>query len=254
MTAVRAVINKRPVPNWLLVYGSLIVLAELSIVVLGLAIGALLHGATLIGLAAHNTFARTPKDPQIPTLMVLPLLRLLSLVMPIQAMPAITWYAWVGVPVLAAIFLIMRAIGFDLADIGLRRPRSIRTELLLALFGIPLGLLMGSTAVAALRPLADVSLPMYLLIAVPFIVLLEELLFRGLIQRVAVMRSPNLAIAIPNVIYAAMYIGSGNGIAALMMGGFGVLLSAMTLARGTLWAAIGAHLLMRLVLHLGLAI
>lgn len=253
MTAVRSVINKRPVPNWLLVYGSLIVLAEVSTVLIGIPAGALMHGAILVLLAAHNTFARTPKDPQIPTLMVLPLLRLLSLVMPLESMPVFTWYVWIGVPVLAAGFLVMRAIGFEFSDIGLTRPRQIRTELLLSLFGIPLGLLMGSTAMASQGPLAGLSLPVYLLVAIPFIVLLEELLFRGLIQRVASLRSQNLAIAIPNVIYAAMYIGSGNGVAALMMGGFGVLLSAMTLARGTLWAAIGAHLFMRVVLHLGLA-
>lgn len=251
---VRVVIARQPVPNWLLVYGALIVLSEAAIVLLGIVVGATLHAIVLLGLAAHNTFARTPKDPQLPTLLLLPLIRLLSLVMPIATFPPITWYALTGLPALMAALLVMRAIGMSATGVGLGRPASPGRDAFLALFGIPLGLLLGSTAVGTQRPLAETDLLVFVVVALPFIVVLEELVFRGIIQRVAAIRAPNLAILIPNVLYAAMYLGSGNGVAALVMGGFGVLLSAMTATTGSLWGAIGAHFLMRLVLHLGLTL
>jgi membrane protease YdiL (CAAX protease family) len=251
---VRSVIDRHAVPNWLLVYGSLIVLSEAAIVLLGIGVGATFHALVLLGLAAHNTFSRTPKDPQIPTLLLLPLTRLLSLVMPIATFPPVTWYALTGLPALLATLLVMRAIGMTATGVGLGRPASIGRDAFLALFGIPLGLLLGSTAVGTQRPLADADLLVFAIVALPFIVVLEELIFRGVIQRVATARAPNLAILIPNVLYAAMYLGAGNGVAALVMGGFGVLLSAMTATTGSLWGAIGAHFLMRLILHIGLTL
>lgn len=251
---VRSVIARHSVPNWLLVYGSLIVLSDVAIVLLGVVVGATLHAMVLLALAAHNTFARTPKDPQLPTLLLLPLIRLLSLVMPIATFPPITWYVLTGVPALMAALLVMRAIGMTAPGVGLGRPASIPRDAFLALYGIPLGLLLGPTAVGTQRALPEASLLVFVVVALPFVVVLEELVFRGIIQRVAAARAPNLAILIPNVLYAAMYLGSGNGVAALVMGGFGVLLSAMTATTGSLWGAIGAHFLMRLVLHLGLSL
>lgn len=242
--------GRRPIPNWLLVYGSLIVLAEVIFVLGRVELGVLLQGGVLFGLAAHNTFSHTPKDPQLPALMMLPLIRILSVVMPMSSVDPMYWYALTGAPALLGIVLVTRAIRLHMGALGLRRPASVSVEVVMALMGIPIGLILVSTAGSSMQIRGDVTVVGFALVVLPFVVVLEEVVFRGVLQHVAAIRSPNLSILIPNVFYAAMYLGSGNGALALAMGGMGVLFSAMVARTGTLWGVLGAHLLMRIVVQL----
>jgi uncharacterized protein len=245
---VRSAVGHRRIPNWLLVYGTLIVLAEVVLVVFSPIMGIALHAIVLIGLASHNTFARTPKDPQIPILMLLPLVRLVGIVMVIPEFPAISWYALAGAPALVGTMLVLRATFLSPGTLGLGRPDSLRQTLFMSLSGIPLGLIISGLVGprAALHGEPDALL--FLAVVLPFVVLLEELIFRGALQRVTTARAPNLAILVPNVLYASLYLGSGGPIA-LAMGGVGIILSAGVMRTGSLWGAIGAHFLLRVVLQ-----
>lgn len=249
MTADR-VIGQHPTPNWLLVYGSLIVIAEVVLLVISIEVGALIHAGILFGLAAHNTFSHTPKDPQLPALMLLPLIRLLSIVMPVAELDLQYWYALTGIPALIGAVLVMRAMRVSPSALGLGRPRWPAVDAVMASMGIPIGLILVSTAGATAGLQGDFTPISFLVIVIPSVVVLEELVFRGILQHVAAIRSPNISILIPNVLYATMYLGSGNGPLALAMGGMGVLFSAMVARTGSLWGVLGAHLLMRLVLQL----
>jgi membrane protease YdiL (CAAX protease family) len=245
---VRSAIGHRRIPNWLLVYGTLIVMAEVVLIVISPIGGIALHAAILIGLASHNTFARTPKDPQIPILMLLPLVRLLGIVMLIPEFPTISWYALAGAPALVGTLLVLRATLLSPAAIGLGRPDSSRESLLFALTGIPLGLLLTGLVGPRAALHGEPSALVFVAVVVPFVVLLEELIFRGALQQVTAARAPNLALLVPNVLYASLYLGSGGHVA-LAMGGVGILFSAGVLRTGSLWGVLGAHFLMRVVLQ-----
>ncbi len=251
MRGVRPAIGHRRIPNWLLVYGTLIVLAEMVLVVISPIAGIALHATILIGLASHNTFARTPKDPQIPILMLLPLVRLLGIVMLIPEFPAISWYVLTGAPALVGTMLVLRATLLSPTALGLSRPDSLRETFLISLSGIPLGLVISGLVGPRAALHGEPNALLFVAVVLPFVVLLEELIFRGALQRVTAARAPNIAIVVPNVLYASLYLGSGGPIA-LAMGGVGILLSAGVVRTGSLWGAIGAHFLLRVVLQVDL--
>ena len=238
-----------PVPNWVLVYGTAITLAEIALAVVNVPVGALMHMMILVGLAAHTAFSRTPKDPQLPVLLLLPLLRLLSLVMPIAEVPLPYWYLLTSVPALLAVVLVVRAMELPWTRIGLGRPRSAAITVVSAATGIPVGLLLGGIVGSELRiQVEGVSILLALVILV-IVAVLEELIFRGLLAYVTSVRAPNLVLLVPNALYAAMYLSAGDGVTALLMGGTGVLFSAFRAGGGSLWGVMVAHLLMRVVLQ-----
>jgi membrane protease YdiL (CAAX protease family) len=234
-------------PNWSLVYGAGIVIAEATLVAVDVRLGATLHAALLIALAAHVAFGRMPKDPQLPVLALLPLTRLVSLVMPTDTFDPELWYALIGGPVLAAAILTSRAISLPASRLGLRWPVQLLPQVLIALGGLALGFLLarGDTDLG-LRGTPTPAEAVVLIVV--FVVPLEELLFRGLLQYTAGIRGPGLAIGVPNVLYAAMYFGAGTEVA-LLMGGIGTLFSVAVARTGLLWGVLAAHVLMRLVIQ-----
>ena len=236
--------------NWLLVYGSLIVLAEAIIVLVNVAAGVLLQAAILIVVVSHHAFARSPRDPVLPVLALVPLIRLLSIAMPIPGAASISTYVLVGVPALFGTLLAARAIGATRSDLGLGRPGSLTKTATIALIGLPLGLVARSVGGVSPMAIGDAHPVLFLVIVTLCVVLLEELVFRGLLQRAATTRSRLLGIVTPNVLYAAMYFGSGSAAAVLFMGLTGSLFGWVVSRSGSLWGVIAAHVLMRLVIQI----
>lgn len=239
----------RATTNWLLVYGSIFILAEAILVLVNVAAGIVLQAALFILVASHNAFAKLPRDPQLPVLGLVPLIRLLSLAMPIPDAVPIATYALVGAPALLGVLLTARAIGASRGELGLRRPTSFVEPALIATIGIPLGLV--ARGVGGLSPLAagGVHPLLFIAVVVPFVVLLEELVFRGLLQRAATTRSQLLGIVAPNILYAGMYFGSGSAATVLFMGLTGILFGWVVSRSGSLWGVLGAHLLLRVVVQ-----
>lgn len=248
MTAPGLTVARHATTNWLLVYGSLIVLAEAVLVLFNATVGVVLQAAILIVVVSHSAFARVPRDPALPVLALVPLIRLLSIAMPIPAVPPITIHALVGAPALLGAILSARAIGVTRAELGLERPRSFSESALMALIGLPLGLVARSVGLAPVVT-GDVHPLLAIAVIVIFVVLLEELVFRGLLQRVATTRSGLPGIIAVNVLYAGMYVGSGAPMAVLFMGVTGTLFGSIVRRSGSLWAVLAAHLLMRLVIQ-----
>lgn len=240
----------RSTTNWFLVYGSLFIQAETILVLVNVAAGIGLQAALLIVIASHNAFARLPRDPQLLVLALLPLIRLLSIAMPIPDATPIAAYALVGAPALIGAVLTARAIGLSPAQLGLRRPASLVAPALIAAIGLPLGLV--ARAVGGLSPMAigDVHPLLFIAVVVPFVVLLEELVFRGLLQRVATTHSRLLGIVAPGILYAGMYFGSGSAATVVFMGLTGTLFSWVVSRSGFLWSVLGAHLIVRLLVQI----
>lgn len=240
---------KAPVPNWLLVYGTLITLAEVMLVLVSVPLGSLLHMTLLVALASHTAFSRTPKDPQLPVLLLLPLMRLLSLVMPIAEVDPAYWYLLSAAPAILGATLMVRAMEIPWSKLGLGRPASMVVSVVSAGMGIPVGLVLSGTVGPELMLQID-GAPLVLGVTILVVVaVLEEFVFRGLLTYVTLVRAPGLVLFVPNLLYAVMYLASGDGAVVLMMGGTGVLFSAFRQRSGSLYAVIVAHVLMRLVLQ-----
>ena len=197
MTAHGLISAHRATTNWLLVYGSVIILAEAILVLVNVALGVLLQAAILIAVVSHNAFARPPRDPQLPVLGLVPLIRLLSIAMPIPDAAPITAYVLVGAPALLGVLLIARAIGASHTELGLGQPTSLVQPALIATIGLPLGLVARSVGGLSAVATGGVHPLVFVAVVVPFVVLLEELVFRGLLQRVETTRSRLLGIVAP---------------------------------------------------------
>lgn len=247
----RALLGRPRAPaNWLLVYGSLIVLSEAILVLVDVALGILLLAAVFIIIVSHNALARPPRNPLLPVLALVPLIRLLSVAMPIPGAAPISVYALVGAPALIGAILVARAIGASRQDLGLGRPARPVEVVLSTLIGVPLGLL--ARGVVGLAPISveGVHPLLFVAIAVPFVVLLEELVFRGLLQRVATSRSRLIGIVAPSVLYAAMYFGSGSASVVLFMGITGIIFGVMVSRQHSLWGVLGAHMILRVLVQI----
>jgi len=157
-----------------------------GILVSGIAIHVVLLAAFLaLGAMADNRQVRAFAL----TMALAPIVRIISVVMPLASFPQPFWYLLTGLPLFAGIVSTARALQLSRAALNLRLPprRRLRLDLLVAVSGVGLGMiewkiLTPKAAVAAGSPLLWlVGAALILLI---FTGLLEELLFRGLVQRV----------------------------------------------------------------------
>jgi membrane protease YdiL (CAAX protease family) len=193
--------------------------------------GAILAALLLFVLLSHYVIAihrlpagslgRSPAErllDLLPLLALLPLLRLLSLTVPVDGASVITWIAMVGVPLLGAALLTMRALELDAAAVGLT-VGSWAGQLQIALAGVPLGL----SAYVILRPDAAAAegaagwvagLP----VIVVFAGLTLELVFRGLLQRGLVEVMGRSGILVASALFAASFLGTRSAEYILFMG------------------------------------
>jgi uncharacterized protein len=172
-------------------------------------LGIVLYAGILI--VALTQYASRPTSPGrgiLPALALVPLLRIQSLVMPIEDVPRILWYVLAGVPVLLAIALTARALQLSPGSLGLRLPQTPWPDLMAAASGIPLGLIAYRVSLGA-QPIVDAGdLIVTVTVLVIFVAFLEELLFRGLLQRLAADISTPAGPVIVTIIYATLFISS----------------------------------------------
>jgi membrane protease YdiL (CAAX protease family) len=205
-------------------------------------------GAILVLLATHVALAKPPRDPVLPALALVPMLTLMGVAMRSSDLGPIAVYVFAGVPALLAAILVARAIGLTSTSLGLRRPEGLVLTAAAVVIGVPLGLIARN--VVGLSPVPTEGPLVFIAVAVPFVVVLEELVFRGVLQHVGWLRSPAVAIVAPNILYASVYFGSGSGPVVLFMGLTGVIFSLAVARTGTLWGVLGAHLVLRVIVQL----
>lgn len=115
-----------------------------------------------------------------------PLLRILSLVMPLQEIPPIYWYAFIGAPLLVAALLTARHLGLSFASLGFSSPRW-SPQIAIAASGLPLGLIV--FFLVRPEPLTPSfqwrELAIGTVMLTIFVGFTEEFLFRALLLQVA---------------------------------------------------------------------
>lgn len=175
--------------------------------------GTLAHLVILLALLGGAAFAPASRLRQaLLTLTLAPLIRIVSLAAPLAALPQLSWFLLTAAPLLATAALIARECGWRPAEIGLGL--SPRPLWLLEAAVIASGLALGAMEYAILRPAPLPVPPGVMGIVVAALVLwvgtgvLEEVLFRGLLQRAAEGMLPSMgAILVVSALFAALHIG-----------------------------------------------
>jgi membrane protease YdiL (CAAX protease family) len=235
-TAVLAVIEA------LLVYYSVMLGAALHAVLIG---GLLLQFVAPADESSEGGSWLDPGSPLLPVLAQISLLRVLSVVAPAANVPSRYWYALVGMPALLGAVLVARLIGVSWRAAGLKLQFDLR-QLAVAASGIPLGLI-GYALVRPSSP-ADADSWRSVALTAPFVIVfvgvLEEVLFRGLLQQVASRSMGVLAVAWSSLIFGIMYLGSGSLLYTLFMTFCGLLFGWCYSRDAALWSVIVAHALL----------
>jgi membrane protease YdiL (CAAX protease family) len=212
------------------------VLAALGAVDAALAIDVALVLALVNGVLFVRSHARAKL---LCLLALVPLTRPLGMAMSFDGAPREYWPALAGVPLLAAVVWASRTVGFPLANL---LPASRRGAQLAALGGPILGI--GAYLLAG-TPEPDVGVPGLVLAAVGLVLavaLQQEILFRGLLQRLLTEHygPSTLALVALNGLFAATLYGTTLAFA-LYMGAVGMAFSTIVRRDGALGEVVIAH-------------
>jgi membrane protease YdiL (CAAX protease family) len=216
--------------------------------------GMILHGLILITLLIHAALSTNDQLHRFLVVLALaPLIRLLSLTLPLIQFPPIYWYAVVGIPLYLAAFLCARSTGLTGHRIGLRLSwRAIPTQLLIGISG----LLLGYIEYLILRPeplVADLSWAMVLLSALILLVftgLLEEIIFRGMMQISATQYLGRLGIIYVAILFTILHLGYRSLIDVIFVFAVGVVFGFIVHRTGSLAGVSLSHGLTNISLYL----
>lgn len=172
-------------------------------------VGLVLHGVILVALLLHAALApHRLTRTFLLALALTPLIRLLSLALPLSPFPQIYWYMLVGVPLFLAAFFAARTGGLSFAALGLNLHK-LPIQVLISFTGIGLGYL--EYTILTPKPLvADLRLELIwqpALILLIFTGLLEEVIFRGLLQYTALQSLGRGGLLYQALIFAVLHMG-----------------------------------------------
>lgn len=226
-------------------YGIAIACAELSGSVFGPLPGAVFDAALVPVILAH--FVLIPESPSrrmLPSLALVALLRTLSLAAIVPRLPEVTWYASVGVPMFAAVFLAARLSDEPMGRLGLT-VRRVRLDVMLTLLGVPAsfaGYLLLRPAPLLVDP-DPVAVVGALAVLAIFAAGLEETIYRGLLLTVAteVLGSERGGVLYSATLAAFMYWGSGSLLFTVAIWSLGLGFGTARRLGASLWGLIASH-------------
>jgi membrane protease YdiL (CAAX protease family) len=227
------------------VCGAAIAGAELSSSFFG-AIPAAVFDAVLASVLLL-LFVRRPwakSSRLLPVLALVSLIRPISLAAVVPTLGPLLYYAFAGLPLLAGAVLAVRLVEEPVRELHLRLDRP-RRDAAVALAGLPAGLL-GYLLLGPAPLLAHPSAVGYFSLAVILVVfggLLEELVFRGLVQSAAIhsFDDPLLGVCFAAALSTALYWGSGSIPYMLLMGSMSCALGVAVLRGASLWGVALSH-------------
>ena len=179
-------------------------------------------------------------------LTVAPLVRIVSLGMPLGAFPQPLWYLLSSVPLFMATYLVVQLLGIPCEALGLRLPgaSAVPVELVVCAGGLGLGLV--EWLILRPRPIIDGS-SVALVIGVGLILLictglLEELIFRGLIQHVAgELLGPNGGLLLTAATFGVLHFGHRSLVDVAFVMGVALLFGLAVRRTGSLLGVTLAH-------------
>ncbi len=191
-------------------YVLLITAAELVTSLVDPQLGLLLNIGLLVVLLLHGALAHDAAQRDLTLALTLaPLIRILSLAMPLLHFPQVTWYPLVSVPLLLALWMIVRQGGVTRQQLGLRSG-----TLVLQLMLVGMGLGLGVLEYFLLRPepmITSFGWQPILLASLSLLIFTgftEEIIFRGLLQSLAIpVLGTTSAIFYAALLFAVLHIG-----------------------------------------------
>jgi membrane protease YdiL (CAAX protease family) len=195
-------------PFWLLFIS--FTFAEILTSVFSVLAGLICHGVILVVLLISSAFLNGSSTRNLViSLSVVPLVRIMSLSMPLASLPQIYWYLFIYAPLLVAGIVVMRITGIKAGDMGFTA-RGLWWQIS---GGMLLGLATGMLEWNILRPqplvgefsLAAVWVPALIMFMTTGVV--EEFIFRGVLQRAAVPVMGSLGLLYISAIFAILHIG-----------------------------------------------
>jgi membrane protease YdiL (CAAX protease family) len=229
-------------------YVAALFVAELLLAQGGFLAGGISHMLLLVMLLVHHATTEDAAYRPILLALTLPsLMRVVSLTVTVVDLPPVLWLMMIGVPIFVAALLVLRAVPVGLGSL-VANPSDLPLQVVVALSGIAHGVML----FLILRPAALVQLTepgaalAAVLVLVLFVAVLEEVVFRGIIQSVAleITGSRTAAIVIGGTVYACMFVSADSPIAPLAMLAIGIVFGATVAFTKSLWGVIGAHGLM----------
>lgn len=195
--------------TYLGIYMAGITLAEVMTTFVNPIVGLALHGGLLLMILMHTSLVEPGERKFLLALALAPLIRLMSLSMPLLEFEFKYWYVVIGLPLLIASAVVYRLSGYRRAQVGLALGKHLPLQLLVAAAGVGLGYL--EYHILKPEPLVDsfnlqsVWLPSVILLV--FTGFLEELIFRGIMQRAAADQLRKLGPYYISLLFAVLHIG-----------------------------------------------
>ena len=175
--------------------------------------GIIFHTVVLLALLGHASLSsKDPRHDVYLALSLAPLIRILGLSVPLAPFSQIYRYLIITVPLLAATFVIIKMLGYSRSEIALTIGKmrvQLPIQLLVGATGIGFGLI--EYYILKPEPLIDalawqeILLPAFILLVTTGFV--EELVFRGVIQRACVKAFGTWGLFYVTIIFTVLHIG-----------------------------------------------
>jgi len=243
--------------SWMLeiiIYLAAIIAAEVVTVFLQPLAGVIAHVsvmATVIVRSAHT--ADKLQRQLILSLALVPLVRVVSLSVPLMDIPQTWWYPVMYAPLLVSAVVVMRTLGFSREDVGFTlRGRSLSLQMAVIASGFGLGLaeyyILSPESWISSLTWAEAWQPALLLGISTGLV--EEFIFRGVLQRSAWERWGWWGLIYVSVLFAIMHIGFLSWVDVVFVFGVAMYFAWVVKKTGSLFGVTLAHALTNITLYL----
>ena len=194
-----------------MVFFAVIVLVEVVAVFFNPLWGIIGHIAIMVGVILYSSLAGEKSGGRLfLALALVPLVRIISWCMPLANVPQVWWYLIIYVPLAVAAFMLIPILGYQLKDIGLtvkvnRLPIQLAVALTGFVFGVVEYFILAGEAEATYIILQETQLlAVFLLLACTGFV--EELIFRGVLQRSTVDAWGRRGLVYVSLIFASLHL------------------------------------------------
>jgi membrane protease YdiL (CAAX protease family) len=223
-------------------------LAEVLAASVDARLGLIVHGGLLLAIALHAY--NVPPGPErafFLSLWLAPLTRIYGLAQPYAGLSPLAWWASTAVPMVVAGVVALRLAGQTAKEIGLvPTPREVPVAAFLMPVGLAAGVALSWLIVppSLARELAASNLGLVVLVVILNPGLVDELVFRGVLQRASLgVLGNGLGIAYTSLLYAPIVpAGLDGGLVAIVATFLvGLMLSLVTARTGSILSAAVAH-------------
>jgi membrane protease YdiL (CAAX protease family) len=214
--------------------------------------GIVSHSLILAALIVHSSVTNDQTQHRLfVALSLAPLTRILSLSMPLDALDLVYWYAIIGTPLFIAAAMIMNSLRLSRADVGLT-VGNLPLQVLIGLGGFSLG--VAEYLILEPEPLMGSFSAGEALVAGAILLigtgLLEELIFRGVLQTVARESLGSLNLVYVSALFAVLHVGYQSAPDVIFVFAVGLLFALAVRYTGSIFGVTIGHGLTNITLFL----